>query len=142
MTFDPEAFKAAAVHEVTADRYTALPVGDYSGTISKAEVVAGESNNGPWARLDVTVDIAYNGRTKPTRLGFMLDLDDSDKLDSSPNRNVLLGQIRSATRNNVAGKPFTYDMLIGHSVMVMIGHRPDKNDPEKVYETPKGWKAA
>jgi len=144
MTFDAEAFKSAAISDANADRYTPIPEGTYTGTIIASEPAAGESAKGPWARLDVTVNIEdpTTGRVRGVRGGIMLDLTESGGLAVGPNRNVKLGQLRTAIGKNQPGVPFSWGDAVGHEVSVYIKHRADKNDPEKLYEDIASFKAA
>lgn len=144
MSFDAEAFKSAAVSEVNADRFTPVPEGDYIGTITKSEVAAGESAKGPWARLDVFVNIEdpTTGRMRDVKGGIMLDLTESGGLAVGPNRNVKLGQLRSAIGKNQPGIPFAWSDPVGHEVKIYVKHRADKTDPEKMYEDIASFKAA
>ena len=143
MSFSAEAFKASAISDANADRYTPVPEGDYKGTITKADIAAGEAANGPWARYDITIGIidSRTGDTRPVRGGIMLDLSESGGLNMAPNRNITLGQLRSACGLNTPGKPFHWEDTIGHEVLVTIKHRPDKNDATKLYENFVSFKA-
>ena len=143
MAFDAEAFKNAAVSEATADKFTPVPEGDYIGRISKSEIITGESSKGPWARLDVSVDVEdpTTGRTRPVRGGIMLDLTESGGLAVGPNRNVKLGQLRTAIGKNQPGQPFNWSDPEGHEVKIYVKHRADKVDPEKMYEDIASFKA-
>ena len=144
MNFSVEAFKAAAVSDTNADRYTPMPEGDYTGTISKVDIAGGESARGPWARYDVIVDVQdpTTERQRGVRASIMLDLTDNGGLAVGPNRNVKLGQFRTAIGKNVPGKPFQWEDALGCTVTFTLGHRVDKDDATKVYEDVKSFKAA
>lgn len=142
--FSAETFKAAAVTQANADRYSPVPEGEYVGTIQSADVKAGESARGPWARYDVTVEVTdpTTDRSRNVRGGIMLDLNDDGELMFGPNRNVKLGQLRTATGTNQAGKPFNWDDVVGKEVKVLVKHRADKDDASKLYEDIVAWKTA
>jgi hypothetical protein len=144
MTFNAEAFKQAAISEANSDRFQPVSEGDYKGTIIKAEVAAGEAANGPWARYDITLQLQdpVSGEPRNVRGGIMLDLNDSGGLSVAPNRNITLGQLRTACGLNVQGKPFHWEDAVGHEVLVTIKHRADKTDPTKKYENFVSFKAA
>jgi hypothetical protein len=144
MSFNAEAFKASAVSDVNADRFTPIPEGEYRGVITKTDVAAGESARGPWARYDVTVEVTdpQTQELRSVRGGLMLDLNESGGLATGPNKNIKLGQLRTAIGLNTPGKPFNWSDPIGKSVVILVSHRADKEDVTKVYEDVKAFRAA
>lgn len=144
MSFDLDSFKASAVSDVNADRFTPIPEGEYTGNIIKAEIGGGgEGAKGPWARYDVTVEVTdpQTGELRGVRGGIMLQLTESGGVAVGPNKNITLGQLRLAIGKNKPGQPFKWEDAIGHIVTILVGHRTDKNDPTKVYEDIKAFKA-
>ncbi len=141
--FNAEAFKSAAISEVNADRFTPVAEGDYVGSVVKADIAAGESSRGPWARYDVTVAVndPTTGDTRNVRGGIMLDLNDSGGLATGQNRNIKLGQLRTAIGKNVPGKPYAWGDAVGCPVAITVKHRADKDDATKLYEDIISFKA-
>jgi hypothetical protein len=128
MTFDAEAFKSAALHEVVADKYVPMAEGEHTAFITKAEVAAGEKNGKPWARYDLTVDTE---KRKNKRLGIFLRFDDAGNFDAE--RNQVFGQLQKAC-GHTPGSPWTWGEPEGHTVSVTIKHEIDRNDPERINE--------
>ena len=143
--FNADAFKASAVHEVNADRYTPLPVGEYIVRFTKGEITAGEKDGRPWARYDLTFETTdpATREERTVNSGFMLDLDDNEALDVRPNRNITLGQLRTAIGKNQKGVPFNWHDVEGCQARVYIKHRStDKEDPTKLREQMSGFRPA
>jgi hypothetical protein len=143
MGFDIDAFKASVFEGQNAEKYVVFPEGEHVGTIEYAEPNGGDDKNGrPWANLKLRIK-SINPSTGEEQVanGTMgLNLTDSGGLDFGINKNVTLGQLRSACGCNQPGKAFQWSDLLGNSVRFLVKHRPDKNDAEKVYEEFVGFK--
>jgi len=126
MTFDLEAFKAAALHDVTPDQYTAKPTGDYGVQIMGAEIAGGgENSTGPWVRYELNLYFDDGDRK---RISLFPRLNESGTaLHSDPNKNIVLGELRTAIGKNTPGSKFQWSDPEGHHVIVTLGHRLDNN---------------
>jgi hypothetical protein len=145
MSFSAEAFKQSVVNDVTADSYTPIPEGEYKGTITKTDVAGGESSKGnTWARYDIWIETAdpdKAGEMRTVRAGIMLDLTESGGVAAGANKNIQLGQLRTAIGKNKPGQPWSWDDAVGCQVAFLVKHRLDKEDATKKYENVVAFKA-
>lgn len=140
--FDASSFLNTPMGEANATRRDPLPAGETFGTITKVEMAHGTSDKGPWRKLNATIEVgdpsylASAARTKATlTYGIMLDLTDTGTIAMGPNVNVRLGKLREATGVNQPGKALTE--MVGRPIKIMVGHRPDANDPTVLYDEVK-----
>lgn len=137
MSFDPEQFKHMEFDTGEGLSTEIIPPdeGVYNATVYNWNLQSGTSQNGnDWARLDITYELEdadgsqkeKTGRDRITaRQGVFLDITDNGNLDFSKGRNIQLGQILEATGLN--GGKFTFDMLEGKPVKVLVRHRDTDN---------------
>lgn len=139
--FDPEQFLNQEHTEATSTTVEPVPEGEYSAQIENVTAKKVETKNGDeivimdiiWDILDDDVKASL-GRDKVTvKQGLILDLTDEGSLDFSKGKNVRLGRLREALGQNKDGKPWSPGKMIGESATVQVTQRPDKNDPEVIY---------
>lgn len=141
--FDAESFLNSSVDATNDTIIIPVPVGEFLGACEKVEIrnwtkrddpsVGGLALDLVWTVEDEAVK-ATLGRDKVTvKQGIMLDLTESGGLDMGKGKNIGLGRLREAVGLNVAGQPFSFNMLPGRMARLSIGHRPDKNDSSIVY---------
>lgn len=136
MSFDKEAFLATSIEGELETSYTPLPDDDYEGFIDDIEV--GEINDDPVLFLTIALTdqkaVEFMEREKPTiRETVFLDINENGGLEMGKNKNVKLGQYRAAAGQNT-GKPWAPGQLRGAGPLLLkIVRKPDKDDPEKVY---------
>jgi hypothetical protein len=139
MSFDLEKFKAAALHDSTADEFKSKPAGDYGCTIMEASLGgSGEGQFGAWARYDITMNFDDGDRR---RIGMFLDIavsDDGVPSVKDSSKNIPFGQLRTAIGKNAPGQSFSWGDPEGHHVIVTLGHRLDGNG--KTREEIKGFR--
>lgn len=142
--FSPEALLNAKFESANATRRDPLPPADaVIAQITKLDFANGESERGPWYKLNVTLSISdaeYLAQAQrdaaSITYGIMLDMTETGTFAMGPNKNVQLGKLREATGTNQPGKGL--NDMIGQYVRAKIGHRPDKTDPSIVYDEVKG----
>lgn len=133
--FDPNSFLDMQVTEPNDTKVVPVPVGEYTAVVEKVSTRQWTKKDDPsvsgitlevfWAIDDENVK-ALLGRDKITvKQGVMLDLSDSGLLDMGKGRNVGLGRLREATDLNVAGQPFSFNMITGRVAKVVVSHRID-----------------
>lgn len=138
--FDPNQFLDMQTSEALDTKVIPCPVGEYLAVIDKIAAKSGEKDGKPWTILDVVWDIQDEG-VKATlsrdkvlvKQGISLDVTDAGSLDFGKGRNVGLGRLREAVGQNTPGRPWSPNMLPGNMGKVIVGHRPDKNDPSILY---------
>lgn len=137
--FDPDTFANTEITEENSTVFSPVPVGEYRCVIDKAEPKVTPNGN---ALIEVTLKIdapeneEANGRT--VRYTVWLDLTDNGGLDMGKGKNVMLGRLRDAVNQNVAGQPWNMNMLVGNVILANIVHAPDKNDSNIIYANVKG----
>lgn len=130
--FDPKTFATMTFSESNSTESTPVPVGEWTGEITKCDITAWESRDKTKAGLKYTLFIniedpavvAVTGRPKNTvRREVMLDLTENGMLDFGKGMNVNLGRDREACSLNAPGQPFAFDMFAGRTVKVQVSHR-------------------
>lgn len=135
--FDKETFMNTEVVGKSATSYTPCPVGEWQGYVK--DLVLREVGDSPvldliWAIIDDRVKEEL-GIDEPTvKQTLFLDVDSNGALSFGPNKNVALGRVRDIANLNNPEEAFNFRMLQGIGpFMLKIDHRPDKNDPSRVY---------
>lgn len=144
--FNPEVFLNQQNTKALETNYTAIPTDEYLAVIEKVEADVTKKNQSPFLRVKYKL-IGDKAEELKTRLGFrepsvsqmyMLDLDPNGMLDDGPNKNVRLGQLRSAANQNTPGEPWAPRNLEGAGPFrIQIGQRADDDDPNKIYNEVK-----
>lgn len=135
-TFNPDSFLATETDEATESKYLPIPEGDYQALID--DVSAREAKDSQI--LDITYEILDEEVKKlmdmdkvTVRQTIFLDIENG-VLALGGNKNVKLGKLREALKQNTAGKPWSPLMMKGQGpVLVKIVQTPDKDDPEVIY---------
>jgi hypothetical protein len=146
--FSPETFLDATTTEESVKR-PPMPAGrEFPSTLKSVKSRAWQGKKDP-TKGGIVVDVvhefdlsafpdvmtALGGIDRVTITdGIMLDLTEGGSIDYSPGKNSKLRKYRDATGLNVAGQPFSIRMLEGRMVKSMIGHRPNENDPQEVFD--------
>jgi hypothetical protein len=133
----------AQVDDAMATFIRPIPEGDYKARIDSLEIVSISINKGQnagkempqavilWEILDEGLT-AQLGRTPKVRQQAWLDLDATGNLDTGPDKNVRLGQIREALGLNGAG--FRLGQLKGSlPCLIHVTQRPNEQNPDAPY---------
>ena len=150
MPFDPDAFMQQTVDEPMATTLLGVPEGEYTAMVgdfdSKAFRTVSVTNKNTGIASDravLEVPFLINDDTLKAKLGreqithretFWLDMTADGRLDTGPDKNVRLGQLRSALGQNSANAPWAPSMLRNMGpVRIVIKTTSDKRDPDKKY---------
>lgn len=143
--FDPATFGQAQFEGQNDTRFLLIDAKEYPAVIK-----------GPWGddkatKLRTTekgqliLDVVYTvddeaqrqrlnvNQLPSVRQSIFLDLTEGGGLDMGPFKNSALGRLRDALGLNSAGQKWAFADFVGKVVKIKVGHRPDKNDPSKVY---------
>jgi hypothetical protein len=149
-TFDPDSFMnthvdapmATALQSVPEGEYTAM-IGDFDSTAFRQVAVTNKTTglsqdrpvlDVPFVIQDDALKAKLQREQVTHRETFWLDLTADGRLDTGPDRNVRLGQLRAALGQNVAGMPWSPSMLRNMGpVRIVIKQTVDKQDPDKKY---------
>lgn len=149
--FDPKAFLDMSFNEASSTERIPIPAQEHLAVISKVEVRAWTGKQDP-SKSGLALDVTYEidnpavkellGRDKVSIMqGIMLDLTPTGGLDFSKGKNVELGRLRDACGLNTPGAPFSFRMLEGKPVKILVGHAPSTRPgarPGDVYENVNG----
>lgn len=144
--FDPDKFMDQPA-EAGSTQVKALPAGEYMGMIeavANPRVITGQRGDSivldiTFKLMDVPPNVAASvGRSVFTvRQGYFLDVTPNGGLDMSEGKNVALNRLRAALSQNAAG--WTPRKLQGAGpVKLIVGVRPDKNNPDVQFNEVKG----
>lgn len=147
--FNPDDFLNSTVTGVLATRRPPIPEIEEATLIIKDLKARMTGGDNPQPVLDVTMTVDEQsardatGMAEPSvRYGCWLDLTPEGDLDMGEGKNVQLGRLREAVGQNVEGQGWQPSMLLGQVLRGKITQRPDKNDPETIYNDIAAIKAA
>jgi hypothetical protein len=120
----PEGEYHASIGEVKFDNVT-FKTGERKGQNAPKLIIT-------WNLMDEKLEAEWERKDIKFTDNFIVDLDKFNKIDTGPDKNVLLGQIREALGQNEG--QWTPGMLKDtRPVLIVIKHRKDKDDDEKTY---------
>lgn len=139
--FDVNKFMELGTSEMGDTKPKTIPNGDYPGIVDKIDPreVQRKDGSGSFVSLDIywklNLDAAAQkviGRDSAVvRQSIIPDIDQNGGLDMSAGKNIKLNQVREACG---LVKGFNFGKLQGAGpALVRVTSRPDKNDPEKIY---------
>lgn len=146
--FDPAQFLDMQVNEANDTERFLVPAKEYLAVVGSKEGVdvkirnwnkrddpstAGVAADILWEIQDEEVKKAAGRDIVKVKQGLMLDVTDNGGLDMGKGKNVDLGLLRTAVDLNQKGTAFSFRALHGRMARVVVSHRVDKDDPEKVY---------
>jgi hypothetical protein len=148
--FDPDSFMNQTVDEPMATALQGVPEGEYTAmigdfdssafrTVTVTNKTSGLSQDRPVLEVPFVIQDdalkAKLGREQIThRETYWLDLKADGQLDTGPDKNVRLGQLRTALNQNTKGTPWAPSMLRNMGpVRIKITQTSDKRDPDKKY---------
>lgn len=144
MAFDADTFMNETLDDALDTKVVPIPEGEYEATIEDVVVRQFESKKidektgAP--RVITTLDITYllldnrvaqelGRETVKVRGNIFLDLNEFGKIDTSKGKNISLGRLREAVRQNTPGQPWAFGMLKGAGpVMIKVTQRPGDSD--------------
>lgn len=141
--FDPQAILDAQFTEANSTVATPVPAGEYIAYVEKVDARPWKKRDDPsvggitldvtWVVDDAGVKALLDREKVTVRQGIMLDLTESGGLDFGKGKNVGLGKLRQALDMNEPGKPFSFTQMTGRTARIVVSHRADPSDAEKVY---------
>lgn len=142
--FDLDTFMDASTTDAGSTSVNPIPAGEYTAIIkemSKPREFTSKAGDAryvtdlTWELVNVDPKIIEEvGRdTLTVRQSIWLDIANGT-LDMGKGKNVSLNQVRDAVGQNVAGQPWSPKNLVGAGpALIVVSHRPDKDDPSRVY---------
>lgn len=141
-TFNPEVFLNTTYDQPNATELKQIPEGEYtaiSGPITAGSLRSYDIKRGQRAgERGYSLDIEWTlndedgrikeiiGREPKVRQGIMLDIKKDGTLELGEGRNVNLGRLRKALKQNGTGQPWSFAMLGGQVARVKVKHRIDE----------------
>lgn len=143
-TFDPEGFLNTEYAESTSTTIIPVPEGEFIAQVSDVKAKQIQVNGEDRVVMDIIWEVLDDGvkaeleMDKVTvRQGLFLDLTEEGAIDMRKGKNRQLGLIREATGQNKDGKPWAPGKLIGETATIAVTQRPDKNDPDNIFNDVK-----
>jgi hypothetical protein len=148
--FDADAFMSQTVDApmstqlqgVPEGEYTAM-IGDFDSTAFRQVTVTNKQTNLSQDRPVLEIPFIIQDDALKAKLGreqithretFWLDIGADGKLDTGPDKNTRLGQLRAALGQNASGTSWSPTMLRNMGpVRIVIKTTSDKRDPDKKY---------
>lgn len=134
--FDKDTFLNQEVKGANEAKYTPLPIGEYKGYVDELDMDSYEDNPilvVTYALMDDDGKLkAALGLEKPTvQDRIFLDVEKDGGLSFGPNKNVRLGRLREAVKQNEPKKAWNFNMLRGQGpVLLKVSHRYNKTTGE------------
>ena len=141
-TFDLDTFMSTTVEGANETKYTPIPEADYTAFIEDCAPRQVETKNGDATVLDVTYKLVNVEQLQQdmgmeelsVRDSIFLDVEPSGAIAFGKNKNVRLGRLREAVKQNDPKKAWSPMMLKGAGpVLIKVTQKPDTNDPTIVY---------
>ena len=131
-TFDPDVFLSQEVTGANETKFTPPPVGEYTGFVD--ELAMSDYQGQPilqvtYKLLDDTGKLAelMSTDTPTVRDSIFLDVDESGRVLFGPNKNIKLGKLREAAKQNDPKMKWNFNMLRGVGpVKIMVDHGYNK----------------
>ena len=142
--YNPETFLSQETSDVMETKFTPLPSGEYKGVVKSVDYKELGADNSPM--LEVVYRIIdqdalaeqLNMNELSVRQSIWLDLNESGGFDTGPNKNVKLGKLREALGQLQPGVAWSPMQMVDQGpVLIQVGMREDKNDPDVVYNDVK-----
>ena len=129
-TFDVNAFQNATFTEALDTTYTPVPEGEYTAAVREADDIKIRTTEKgsvildiKWTIDDASVAAATGFETNTVRQSVFLDTTANGGLDFSKGKNIQLGRLRNAVKQNQAGQPWTFGNLVGSVARITVKHR-------------------
>lgn len=121
--FDPDSFMSGTVEGGNSTEYTPIPEGEYNAVIEKAEARTTPKGT-PLIEVNFKLDApgVADADGRSARYTVWLDVTESGSLDMGKGKNVALGRLREAVKQNGPGA-WNPGMLLGAVARVNIKHR-------------------
>lgn len=132
MFFDPEQFMQTPVTGALSTEYVNIPEGEYLGMIRPDGIKPRKitTQNGESVVVDLTWETddpkakEVTGRnSSQARQSIFLDLTAEGHLDLGKGKNVQLGRLREALKQNDNSRPWSFGMLSGVPAYFVVQHR-------------------
>lgn len=124
--FDPDLFLSATTTEANSTQAIPVPEGEFNAVVEDVSVRQAKDSvilDIKWSVDDEGVRQATGLPTPTVRQSVFLDVTPSGGLDASKGKNVQLGRIREAMKQNTPGQPWAPAMLKGCVARVSVKHR-------------------
>jgi len=126
-----------------------VPVGTYRAQIEKIDARENEIKKGDkkgqtvvfmdvlWHVLDERLAAALNIEKVFVRQSFAIDLTPEGNLDYGKAKNIDLGKLRAALKQNDAKKEWWPNLMVGALGQIQVTHDANEDDPTQPYQRVK-----
>lgn len=125
-TFDPDLFLSQQSTEANDTQAIPVPEGEYTAVIKSVSARQAKDStilDIVWSLDDEGVKQATGLKEPTCRQSIFLDVTASGGLDFGKGKNVSLGRLREAVKQNAAGVPWSPAQLNGAVARVTVKHR-------------------
>mgnify|MGYP001049135180 CR=1 FL=1 len=138
MLFDPDSILSTPVSGAMSTRPITIPDGEYAAAIvsvrarqiNRSDGSTGVVMDVTWRILDTSDLKDKNLANQLVRQSIFLDLTPEGALDLGPGKNIRLGRLREAVRQNDPGRPWAPSQLQGQIARIRVTHRVDESTGE------------
>lgn len=140
-TFDPKQFLTSQIQSKLSTKIIPADNDEYQGQINalNPRVTMKKDTGEVFHWLDISWELLDQKAKDKTKLdhpigrqSLRIDLTEQGSLDFSEGKNVGLGRVREALKQNTAA-PWAPAMLMGGTAFVITKQSVDENDPDIVY---------
>lgn len=141
-TFDPALFEQQVVEEASETVWTPVPAGEYAAMLKDFKVREGTPKSGGdpfhvmdifWSVQDQSVLDAMEQDEVVVKQSAFLDLGPQGQILFGQNKNIQLGLVRDALRQNASGQPWSPSMLRGAGPVKITVKVDPPTDDGKTY---------
>jgi len=143
MNFDPQNFlNSTAAEGAMETKFVTCPAGEYNASIVDVGARAiKDKNTGEetpvvdvvWGVSDQAVMEATGMETVRVRQSLFIDMTPQGGLATGPGKNIQLGRLREALKQNDPSKPWNFNMLKGAAARIKVEQSPNTKDPSNPY---------
>lgn len=142
--FDKNSFLGTQTDQAGSTEYTPIPETEegYPAVIEKIDARQDMINNEVATMIDVTwllsdldgsLELATGLKKNTVRQTFFVDLTPVGGLDMGKGKNVALNKLRDMFGQNVTGKPWAPNMLVGQTARVKVKQTMSQKGDGKIY---------
>jgi hypothetical protein len=143
MNFDPQSFlNNTAIEGAMETKFVTCPAGEYNAPIidvaarSIKDKTTGEESpivDVIWGVSDAAVQAATGMEVVKVRQSIFIDLTPQGGLASGPGKNIQLGRLREALKQNDPSVSWNFNMLKNAVAKIKVEHSPNPKDITNPY---------
>lgn len=142
MNFDPTSFlNNTAVEGAMETKFVTCPAGEWQAQISDVKARSVKNKDGEetpivdviWMASDHAITEATGQEQVQVRQSIFIDITPQGGLSTGPGKNIQLGRLREALKQNDPAVSWNFNMLKGAVAKIKVEHSPNAKDPASPY---------